>query len=173
MFCLLELKNKKSSLRAAHGWISFVCKGKISTMTATENVYAKIKLRPVYKDHIPRKACIPKPNIHVNIGRVNTSTLYDAYAIFIYSIAIFLGRRGDEARKITTKTICYERNRMLGGYKRPRVSFNVLNNKEDPKGEKRLRSMKGTRECVLECYTCTENHNANNPRCPIASFEKV
>jgi len=142
-------------------------------MTATENVYGKIKLRPVYKDHIPKKAVIPKPNIHVNIGLAETSTLYDAYAIFIYNIAVFLGRRGDEARKIKTKTICYERNRMLGGYKRPRVSFNLLNNKEDAKGEKRVRSMMGTRECVLECYTCTEDHNTENPRCPIASFERV
>ena len=62
---------------------------------------------------------------------------------------------------------------MLGGYNRPRVSFNILSNKEDPEGERRLISMNGTRESVLECYTCRENHNMDNPRCPLSSFEKV
>jgi len=109
----------------------------------------------------------------VNIGSANGSTLQDAYAIFIYNIAVLLGRRGDEARKIRTKTISYESNRMLGGYKRPRVSFNLLSNKKDSDGEIRQRSMKGTRECVLECYTCNVDHNPNNPRCPLASFEKI
>ena len=28
LHCLLELKSKKSSLRAAHGWMSFIAKGK-------------------------------------------------------------------------------------------------------------------------------------------------
>ena len=173
MFCLLELKNKKSSLRAAHGWISYVCKGNKASMTSTETVYKKIKQRPVYKDHMPKKSIVPEASVHVKIGSTNCSTLYDAYAIFIYNLAVLLGRRGDEVHKIRTKSICYERHRMLGGYKRPRVSFNLLNNKEDPEGEKRLNSMKGTRECVLECYTCTEDHNPDNPRCPISSFEKV
>ena len=62
---------------------------------------------------------------------------------------------------------------MLGGYSRPRVSFNILSNKEDPEGKRRLMSMNGTRECVLECYTCSEHHNSENPRCPLSSFEKV
>ena len=142
-------------------------------MISTEEVYRKIKQRSVYKDHVPKKAKVPKANVHVNIGCTNSSSLYDAYAIFIYNLAVLLGRRGDEARDIRTKTICYEKDRMLGGYKRPRVSFNLLNNKEDPEGEKRLQSMKGTRECVLEYYTCPKDHNTNNPRCPLASFEKV
>ena len=33
--------------------------------------------------------------------------------------------------------------------------------------------MMGARECDLEVYTCTEDDNTNNPRCPIASFDKV
>ena len=63
--------------------------------------------------------------------------------------------------------------RLLGGYELPRLSFILLNSNEDAEGEKRLRSMTGIRECVLECYTCIKNHDSNNPRCPLASFEKV
>ena len=33
--------------------------------------------------------------------------------------------------------------------------------------------MTGTRECVLECYTCIKDHDPNNPRCRLASLEKV
>ena len=64
-------------------------------MTNTANVYDKIKQRAVYKDHIPKKALVPKPGVHVNIGIVNNSNLHDAYAIFIYNLAVLLGRRGD------------------------------------------------------------------------------
>ena len=78
-------------------------------MHSTANVYNKIKKRPVYKDHIPKKALVPKPSVHVKIGVLSDPTLYDAYAIFIYNLAILLGRRGDEARKITTKSVSYER----------------------------------------------------------------
>ena len=137
------------------------------------NVYDKIKRRPVYKHHIPKKALVPKPSVHVKLGAVNDMTLYDAYAMFIYKVAVLLGRRRDEVHKITTKTISYEKDRMLCGYNRPRVSFNLLSNKEDPEGEKRIRSMNSTRESVLECYTCSKDHNMNNPRCPLSSFDKV
>ena len=61
----------------------------------------------------------------------------------------------------------------MGGFSRPRVSFNILNNKEDPEGEKRLLSVSGTRECVLECYTCVKDHNSDNPECPLSAFEQV
>ena len=33
--------------------------------------------------------------------------------------------------------------------------------------------MNSTRECVMECYTCREDHNENNPSCPLSSFDKV
>ena len=173
MYCLLDLKNKKSSLRAAHGWLSFASRGKIESMQNTENVYSKIKKRPVYKEHIPKKAQVPEAKVHVKIGAVSNSSLYDAYAIFIYNLAVLLSRRGAEAHELTTKSICYEKDRMLGGFNRPRVSFNILSNKEDPEGKRRLMSMNGTRESVLECYTCRENHNMDNPSCPLSSFEKV
>ena len=173
MYCLLELKNKKASLRSAHGWLSFTSGGKMESMKNTKNVYSKIKKRPVYKDHMPKKALVPKPKVHVKIGAVSNTSLYDAYAIFIYNLSVLLSRRGDEAHKLTTRSIRYEKDRMFGGYNRPRVSFNILSNKEDPEGERRLMSMNGTRECVMECYTCSEHHNIDNPRCPLSSFEKV
>ena len=173
MHCLLELKDKKSSLRAAHGWISFVCKGKITSMKNTETIYAKIKQRPVYKDHIPKKALVPTAAVHVKLAKLSTPSLFDAYSIVIYNLAVLLARRGDEARKFTTKSIAYEKNRKLGGFYRPRVSFNILNNKEDPEGEVRIMSMNATRECVLECYTCAEDHDNNNSRCPLSTIDMV
>ena len=148
MHCLLDLNNKKSSLRAAHGWLSFASGGKINEMQGTQSVYSKIKRRPVYRDHIPKKALIPEADVHVKIGRVDNSCLYDAYAIFIYNLAVLLSRRGDEAHQLTTKSVSYEKDRMLGGFNRPRVSFNILSNKEDPEGERRLMSMNSTRVCT-------------------------
>ena len=142
-------------------------------MSSTQNVYDRIKRRPIYKHHIPNKALVPKADVHVNLGVYRFTNLYDAYAILIYNLAVLLGRRGDEARKLTTKSICYEKNRKLGGFNRPRISFNLLSNKEDPEGELRIRSMNSTRECVMECYTCREDHDENNPMCPISSFDKV
>ena len=64
-------------------------------------------------------------------------------------------------------------NRLLGGYELPRLSFILLNSNEDAEGEKRLRSMTGIRECVLEYYICIKDHDPNKPRCPLASFEKI
>ena len=97
--CLVKLKNKKSPLRQAHGWISFTSKGKLASMQNTENVYSKIKNRSVYKDHIPKKALVPRADVHVKIGNTTNPSLYDAYAIVIYNIALLLARRADEARK--------------------------------------------------------------------------
>ena len=99
--------------------------------------------------------------------------MYDAYSILVYNLAVLLARRGDEARKFTTKSIAYERNRRLGGFSRPRVSFNILNNKEDPEGELRTMSMNGTRECAMECYTCDKDHDNKNIRCPLTTFDMV
>ena len=90
LHCLLKLKCKKSSLRQAHGYLSYVSKGKIDTMINTENVYARIKRRAVYKHHVPKKALVPKADVHVNLGVYSNSTLYDAYAIFIYNLAVLL-----------------------------------------------------------------------------------
>ena len=78
LHCLLELDNKKSSLRAAHGYLSFVCKGKIKSMQNTEHVYNKIKRRSVYKDHIPKKALVPNIAVHVRIANLTAASLYDA-----------------------------------------------------------------------------------------------
>ena len=97
MHCLLELKSKKSSLRSAHGWLSFTSGGKIDSMRNTQNVYSKIKKKAVNKDHMPRKALVPQAKVHVKIGAVSKTSLYDAYAIFIYNLAVLLSRRGDEA----------------------------------------------------------------------------
>ena len=88
MHCLLELDSKKSSLRAAHGYLSFVSKGKVDSMTNTANVFTKIKRRAVCKDHIPKKAIVPNAQVHVNIADVNSTNLFDAYAIFIYNLAV-------------------------------------------------------------------------------------
>ena len=68
-------------------------------MNTTENVYSRIKKRAVYKDHIPKKALVPNTGVHVKIGSTDSSSLYDAYSILIYNIAVLLARRGDEARK--------------------------------------------------------------------------
>ena len=68
-------------------------------MQNTEIVYAKIKKRSVYKDHIPKKALVPKTGVYVKIGSNSNPSLYDAYAILIYNIALLLARRGDEVRK--------------------------------------------------------------------------
>ena len=96
-------------------------------MCNTEIVYAKIKKRSVYKDHIPKKALVPQAAVHVKIGNLQSPSLYDAYAILIYNLATLLARRGDEARKWTPISIAYEKDRKLGGFCRPRVSFNILN----------------------------------------------
>ena len=88
LYCLVELKSKKSSLRAAHGQISFVCKDKLKSMRSTECVYTKIKNKAVYKEHIPKKALVPKPSVHVNIGVRNSTSLHDSYSIFMYNLAM-------------------------------------------------------------------------------------
>ena len=48
-----------------------------------------------------------------------------------------------------TKSIVYESNRMVGADLKPRVSLNILSNKEDSRGEIRDGSMHGTREIVF------------------------
>ena len=142
-------------------------------MQNTENVYAKIKKRSVYKDHIPKKALVPKTGVHVKIGSNSNPSLYDAYAILIYNIALLLALA---ALKYASRLQNQYRTRRTENwvvFSRPRVSFNILNNKEDQEGEKRLMSLSGTRECLLGCYTCAKDHNNDNPRCPISAFEKV
>ena len=114
MYCVLELKDKKASIRSAHGWLSFTSGGKFESMKNTKNVYSKIKKQPVYKDHMPRKALVPQAKVHVKIGAASSTSLYDAYAIFIYNLAVLLSRRGDEAHKLTTRSISYEKDRNVG-----------------------------------------------------------
>ena len=65
-------------------------------MTNTDSVYTKIKKRPVYSEHIPKKARVPKPTVHVQLGQIGNVSLYDAYAKLVYNTAVLLARRGDE-----------------------------------------------------------------------------
>ena len=73
-----------------------------------------------------------------------------------------------------TKNIVYESNRMVGADLKPRVSLNILSNKEDSKGEIRDRSLHGTREIVFSCR-CKGSHTEryDNGDCPIRAFATV
>ena len=136
-------------------------------------VYDKIKQRSFFKDHVPKKAKVPPTGVHVAIREAEINHLADAYAVVIYNFSVFLQRRGDEALTFRTSTTKYERYRKLGGFHRPRVSFNILSCKDDPDGSRRLESMSGTRECVWECYGCLKDHDSSNSRCPMSPFEII
>ena len=76
------------------------------------------------------------------------TSLENAVAVIIYELGVFCARRKVEVHNFTTANISYERNRMVGTELKPRVSLNILANKEDNKGEIRDGSLNGTRETV-------------------------
>ena len=63
---------------------------------------------------------------------------------------------------------------MVGTELKPRVSLNILANKEDNKGEIRDGSLHGTRETVFTCR-CKGSHTdiIATGDCPIRAFETI
>lgn len=118
---------------------------------------------------------MPPPKVHVRLAESHvTTSLENALAIIIYELGVFCARRKVEVHKFTTQNIAYESNRMIGTELKPRVSLNILSNKEDSKGEIRDKSLHGTRETVFSCR-CKGSHTETIPTgdCPIRAFSTL
>ena len=79
-----------------------------------------------------------------------------------------------EVHKFTTQNITYESNRVIGTEHKPRVSLNILSNKEDSKGEIRDKSLHGTRETVFTYrYKGSHTELITNGECPMRAFSTI
>ena len=113
--------------------------------------------------------------MHCRVADVNVvSSLENACAIIVYELVVFCARRKVELHDFTAANINYESNRMIGTDLKPRVSLNILSNKEDSKGDIRDGSLHGTRETFFSCR-CKGAHNKTmtNAACPIRAFDTL
>ena len=168
----------KPTLRARQGWITWAI-GLHSldnaSWTQLKTVKEKIARTDLIKNYKSKKAKVPPPQVHVRLADANViSSLENALAVVIYELGVFCARRQSTVHNFTTQNITYESNRMIGTDLKPRVSLDILANKEDNKGEIRDASLHGTRETVFSCR-CKGSHNKEIPTgdCPIRAFATV
>ena len=143
--------------------------------THLKTVRNKISHHELIKNYTSKKAKVPPPKVHVRLADADViSSLENALAIVIYEMGVFCARRKQEVHSFTTQNITYESNRMVGSELKPRVSLNILSNKEDSKGEIRDGSLHGTRETVFSCR-CKGSHNdsVTTGECPVRAFATV
>ena len=138
-------------------------------------VRKKISRHDIIKNYTSKKALVPPAQVHVKVAAVNvTDSLTNAICIMLYELGVFCARRKMEVHSFTTENISYEKDRQVGIDHKPRVSLNILSNKEDKTGEMRDSSLHGTRETVLSC-SCkgTNNPQWKDASCPIIAFDPV
>ena len=132
-------------------------------------VRKKINRNPIIKNYTSKKALVPPAEVHVRVADANVvDSLSNAISIVLYELGVFCARRKMEVHDFITENITYESTRHLGIELKPRVSLNILANKEDPTGMLRDSSLHGTRETVFTCR-CKGSHNTVSKLgdCPI------
>ena len=140
-----------------------------------KTVRDKIKNKDIIKNYVSKKALVPSPQVHVRAADADVvNSLENAVSIVLYELGVFCARRSIEVHKFTTENITYEKTRKIGVQLKARVSLNILSNKEDNKGERRDRSLHGTRGTVFTCR-CRGSHNENitTGDCPIRAFSTL
>ena len=140
-----------------------------------KTVRNKIKRNDIIRNYTSKKALVPPPEVHVRIADADVVNYLDnAVAIILYELGVFCARRKMEVHNFVTNNISYEKNRTIGTEWKPRVSLNLLSNKEDSTGEIRDRSLHGTRETVFSCR-CPGSHNEDvtTADCPMRAFSTL
>ena len=113
--------------------------------------------------------------MHVRIADADVVNYLDnAVAIILYELGVFCARRKMEVHNFVTNNVSYEKNRTIGNQWKPRVSLNLLSNKEDSTGEIRDRLLHGTRETIFSCR-CPGSHNKDKTSadCPMTAFSTL
>ena len=140
-----------------------------------KTVRNKIKRNDIIRNYTSKKALVPPPEVHVRIADADVVNYLDnAVAVVLYELGVFCARRKMEVHNFVTNNVSYEKNRTIGTELKPRVSLNLLSNKEDSTGEIRDRSLHGNRETVFSCR-CPGSHNKDNTsaNCPMTAFSTL